>query len=445
MAGARVGLPGAVLCYLKSTRSYRLPREELTRLQFRKLSRILAGASRYVPHYRTLFSSLGLGPEDVRTMDDLRRLPLLTKREVTSDPSKFRRKGARVGAGRRSTGTTGSSVVVDWSSEQLDVQNAMLVRRAAIAGFKPWNRLVTMWPPVAYWARSTKQGEEGLPTTLLFDFPFGPAVPRLRGPVRVLWAVPDDPLNEARALYRLSPDFLMGRPSFMRRVGIALRSAGLAVSPRALLVGGEVCSRTVMKELEELYASKALTFYGSSEFGALASGCSAHMGSHLFEDFAMFEVLKDGERVGPGEEGELVVTALHNEAMPLIRYRTGDLVRLSDPGTCGCGSGLTRVERFMGRAGDAFVSASGKRTPGLEVADRLDEALGLRDYQVVQLGLDRVELRLSPEQIADGALVGRVERFLEGLAGAQLQFTVKKRDEEEYWKKVRPVIGPPER
>lgn len=418
-----------------------MPRKEIAEIQLRKVRGVLAEAYQNIPHYRASFKSIGLDPGHIGGIEDLRRIPLLTKAEVVGGyPSEFRRDGFRTAASRRSSGTTGKSVIVDWSEEQLDVQNAMLARRMVIAGFKPRDRVVTMWPPVATWARSTRPGELGRPTTLLFDFPLRKLLTGPLGPVRTLRANAEDAGSEARALAELAPDFLMGRPSLMRRTGLALKRAGLTVTPRALLVGGETYTKSLQAEIEELYSSTALGFYGSSEFGALASECSEHRGAHLFEDFAVCEVIKDGEQVGPGEEGELVVTALHNKAMPLIRYKTGDMVRLSDAASCGCGSRLTRLDRFLGRSGDAFVAASGKRIQGLEIADLLEERFGLRDYQVAQMDRDSVELRLPPQQAADSDLVARIEASLESITGSPMRFSVKEKREGS-WEKVRPVVG----
>ncbi|MBR5343908.1 MAG: AMP-binding protein [Oscillospiraceae bacterium] len=187
------------------------------------------------------------------------------------------------------------------------------------------------------------------------------------------------------------PDTFVGMPVQLLSL---LRVCGRG-SLRRALVSGDACPMAVLRGCEELLGSRLFPHYGSREMalgGAIC--CPAHEGMHLRENHVIAEIVDErGLPVPPGERGELVVTTIGMEAMPLIRYRTGDEAR-AIPGSCACGSEVLRLDD-IGRKGGASEMAA------------LDEALfalpGLADYRATRIGgrlhleiLSCGELRLPP-------------------------------------------------
>ena len=193
------------------------------------------------------------------------------------------------------------------------------------------------------------------------------------------------------ALEQEKPDTFVGMPVQLLSL---LRVCGRG-SLRRALVSGDACPKAVLRGCEELLGSRLFPHYGSREMalgGAIC--CPAHEGMHLRENHVIAEIVDErGLPVPPGERGELVITTIGMEAMPLIRYRTGDEAR-AIPGRCSCGSEVLRLDD-IGRKGGASEMAA------------LDEALfalpGLADYRATRIGgrlqleiLSCGELRLPP-------------------------------------------------
>ena len=144
------------------------------------------------------------------------------------------------------------------------------------------------------------------------------------------------------------PDTFVGMPSHLYSILTVLGPESL----KRALISGDACPMSVLNRIEELLATRLFPHYGSREMGmAGAITCQAHQGMHLRENHIIAEIIDEqGNVLPPGEEGELVITTIGMEAMPLIRYRTGDYTRIL-PGTCACGSETIRLD-FLRRKGN---------------------------------------------------------------------------------------------
>lgn len=263
----------------------------------------------------------------------------------------------------------------------------------------------------------------GSVTLLGFPFsgPFGlgeliaEAVGRLGA--RPLKAGPFLSLGEYAALLeRERPDTFVGMP--VQLLGL-LRFCGRG-SLRRALVSGDSCPESVMRGCEELLGSRLFPHYGSREMGmAGAICCPAHAGMHLRENHVIAEIVNErGEPLPPGEYGELVVTTIGMEALPLIRYRTGDYTRIL-PGLCPCGSETVRLDRVH------------RKAPGLS-APALDEIL-FADEHIVDCRYSFRNGALRVDALTSGApqeelLTARLRAFAPGLSVSLLTRAVRADD-----------------
>lgn len=422
-------------------RSWKLQREDLRKLQFSRLRPLLERAFSNVPFYRSRFREVGLSPGHIRNVSDLARLPLVTRQEVVSSfPDGITDKVVKGRLKGTGTGTTGNSLSMLWSEEQWDAKDAFLLRRYLTMGIKPWNRIVSVRPPEAQWRKLGEGSKRFEATTVATEVPFVSVMGDRLPTFKFVTADPDDLPGGARKLATLKPDFLLGRASVLRRLGLALESQGAEVSPRALICGNEFFSKPVGDDLVRIFRSRVLRAYGSMEFGPIGGECWSKKGIHLHEDFVVVEVIKDGVQVGPGEVGELVFTSLYNSAMPLIRYRSGDYARLADDGVCECGSSTVRVGAILGRKEDTLIAADGSEILPIDVADGIEAALGIRDYQIVQVGRDEFILKLPGPTGKNGEVTRAVERHLASLVGTPVRVTLTERSGSEVWAKNRPVV-----
>lgn len=208
------------------------------------------------------------------------------------------------------------------------------------------------------------------------------------------------------------PQVVAGPPSELFFMARGLRERGLAgpAAPFAR-VGGEQLFAFQRAAIERYLGARTLDSYGCTEIGPVAGECAA--GSlHVFADHVHLEIFDGAVPARPGESGDVVLTALRNRAMPLVRYRVGDRARLV-PGGCRCGLPHPVIADLQARAGDVFESADGQRRHASELVRRLGEIYASPDAEGVR--------QIQFEQLAADAWRVWVERRVRGGAGATLE------------------------
>lgn len=435
-------LPNFLPTYLRALRSYKMTTRELMELQGRKLRRVVAHAYRSVPQYRASFKASGIGPEDIRGVEDLPRLPLLRREEVVRGyPVSMIARGMRPSFIRMSSGTTtGTPLRVEYSQEFLNVKNALYFRRLVKIGVRPWHRLLTVWDPPWRW-RTRGEVDGGVHKTTQFrEIPFASFLGHPIPQINILRGNPDANF-EARRLLDARADFVFCRPTHLRRIGVAVEESGLKARVKGLICSSEGLTSSCAADLRRQFGATAYRLYGGSEGGSMGSDCSFASGIHLNEDYILFEVLKDGEPVSPGEMGQLVITHLHNPVMPLIRFPTGDCVVPEEAGRCQCGSSLRRLRSVQGRVGDWLLTADGRRVPPLETADAIEHGFGFRDFQVVQESPSKLTVRIGARDLARSDALKGVAHYLRGVLGSDADVTFERRNDLSLWSKARPVVN----
>jgi phenylacetate-CoA ligase len=429
--------------YIEAFRNSRISREELRELQYKKLRRVIALAYQNVPFYRRRFARAStLEGFGFRSLEDLRTLPILERSDVERNGEAMISQNLinTLGSYSSTTGTSGARIRLAFSREYHAVTTAMTVRHLLHYGARPWHRIVSIWPPTSYWRPGQDRDGRLKRDTFSLSFPLGVLgrpLPFLKPLLSSNWDVERD----AEVLRSMNPDFVICRPSNLRRIGRFLKARGESIHPRGLVLTNEVFTQTCARELEGLYGSEIFWGYGAAEVGPMGAVCTAHRGLHFNEDFIFPEVLKDDEPVGPGETGELVVTSLHNPLMPFIRYRLGDVVEMADGEACPCGSNLMRIRKVLGRKADWLMNSRREQVSPLTVADWAESSLGLADYQLIQLDVGRFLLKTSPDEAPSPSALQRLKQYLESTMETDVVVETSYRTPDEFWSKSRPVLS----
>jgi phenylacetate-CoA ligase len=320
-----------------------MKKEELAALQSKRLKKTAASVYENVPFYREKFRQLGIRPEDIRSADDIRKLPM-TKKTDLRDNYPFglfavpKKNIVRIHA---SSGTSGKATVVGYTRNDLETWSDLMARNFTMVGLDEND---VFQNAVNY----------GLFTGGL-GFHYG--IEKIGA-----MAVPSGTGNTARQL-EMMIDFgvtaLHCTPSYALYLAETAREMDLVdkLSLKVGCFGAEPWSSNTRKQLENSLNIKAYDSYGLSELmgPGVAFECQEQNGLHLWNDHFLVEVLdEEGEQVAEGEKGELVLTSLTKEALPLIRYRTGDITRLLENECC-CGRTTTRISRLLGRADDMLI------------------------------------------------------------------------------------------
>ena len=323
-----------------------MSRKALTALQTNRLKQTLEHAYANVMHYRKKFDAAGVRPNDFRSLADITKFPF-TLKSALRDNYPFgmfavpRENLLRLHA---SSGTTGKPTVVGYTKGDLERWSDLMARSLACAGAKPGDvvhnaygyGLFTGGLGVHYGAERlgctvvpVSGGGTERQVTLLADFG-----------ASVLCATPSYALNIAEVALTM---------------GVDLTRAPLRLG----VFGAEPWSDAIRQDLEQRLGIAAVDLYGLSEIlgpGAACECLAARAGLHGWEDHFLFEII-DPETLQPlpmGETGELVITTLTKEALPMVRYRTRDITRLNDE-PCACGRTHVRIMRVAGRDDDMLI------------------------------------------------------------------------------------------
>ncbi|MGE4551644.1 MAG: phenylacetate--CoA ligase family protein [Desulfovibrionaceae bacterium] len=321
-----------------------MPRAELEALQAERLRRTLAIAQN-APYYQKALAEAHVGPEDIRTVDDIRRLPFTTKQNLrdsypfgmlTRPKEDFVRLHA-------SSGTTGTPTAVFYTQKDLDEWARLMARSMYCCGVRKTDVLQNMSGYGLFTGGlGIHYGSERLGCLTV---PAGAGNSK-----RQVKLIQDFGVTVAHII----PSYALYFAEFLVKQGIDPKSLPLRIA----LIGAEPHTEEVRRRIEELLALKAYNSFGMSEMNGpgVAFECEYQCGMHVWEDAYVLEIVnpETGEPVPDGEVGELVMTNLTREGMPLIRYRTRDLTRII-PGPCACGRTHRRIDRIQGRADDMLI------------------------------------------------------------------------------------------
>jgi phenylacetate-CoA ligase len=322
----------------------KLSRPEIERLQLERLRKTLTQAARS-PFYSALFREHGVDPEAVRTVDDVRRLPFTTKQDLrASYPDKLlAMPQSEMVRMHVSSGTTGTPTVIYHTKNDLEWWSSLMARCMYMVGLRKEDVFQNM---SGYGLFTGGLGIHcGAEKLGCLTIPAGAGNSQ-----RQIKLLTDFKVTGIHII----PSYAMHLANVMREMGMDPRQLPVRIA----LVGAEPYTEATRRRLEELFDMKVYNSYGLSEMNGpgVAFECPEQHGMHVWEDAYLAEIVDPvtGEPVTDGELGELVMTSLGREGMPIIRYRTRDLTRFL-PGDCPCGRAHRRIDRLHGRSDDMMI------------------------------------------------------------------------------------------
>ena len=197
-------------------------------------------------------------------------------------------------------------------------------------------------------------------------------------------------------LERIRPRYLLSYPSTLRAIAGEMVGRQEPLRFGAVMTFGEMLTDDARRAIEDGFGMTPLDRYGTGEVGHISAVCPEHLRHHISSEVVLVEIVDEaGKAVPAGTEGRVIVTPFYGLAMPLIRYDIGDYAALS-PEPCGCGRTLPVFERILGRSRNVFRFADGRRVWPTILSSEISRLLPNRQFQVVQLALDHVEIRYVP-------------------------------------------------
>lgn len=322
-----------------------MSRDSLEKLQTERLKKTIAAAS-HSPFYHKLFDEKGITPETIQSLDDLQKLPFTTKEDLRNHyPFGLAaiplRDCVRL---HSSSGTTGNPTVVLHSAKDLDEWANQVARCMYMVGLRDTDIFQnTSGYGMFTGGLGFQYGAEKLGAL---------TVPAAAGNTK----------RQIKFITDFGTTCLHIIPSYATRLAEVMYEIGMDPKKdtqlKAICIGAEPHSEEQRQRIEQLLGVKAYNCFGMSEMNGpgVAFECTEQNGLHIWEDYVIVEIVNPEtlEPVAEGEIGELVLTTINREAMPLIRYRTRDLTCVLS-GACPCGRTHKRIDRFKGRSDDMII------------------------------------------------------------------------------------------
>jgi phenylacetate-CoA ligase len=371
-------------------------RAEIRKLQSDRLQETVTHAYENVPFYREALDERGIEPGDITDISDVTTLPMTTKEDFRDqypdglfavDDDAIRRLHA-------SSGTTGKPKIVSYTENDLDVWSEVVARCLAAAGVEPGDTVQNAYGYGLFTGGlGLHYGVEELDATVI---PIGSGQTR----------------RQIELMTDLESDALACTPSYALYVGETAEEMGhdpqdLPIS--TIVFGAEPCTDPMREEIEERLGVAGIDIYGLSEIigPGVSNEChEAQEGLHIWEDHFYPEVIdpRTGEVLDEGEEGELVLTTLTKEALPVLRYRTGDLTTLTYD-ECECGRTMVRMDNVTGRSDDLIIVRGVNLYPS-EIEYVVLDVDGVAPYYRIDLdregSMDVMELTVELAEEFDG-------------------------------------------
>ena len=384
-------------------------------MQDQKVRTLIRHAYDTVPYYRRLFDAHGLLPDDIRSVDDLKKVPILTKdmlranaRELVS--TAFSRRSLFSGW---TTGSTGTPINALRTHTSIAFEHAMIWRQRRWAGIELNARKAAVWGTI--WNNVI------IPSSL----PKRPPYWRYNAADRQLlfsyYHMSDETLPEYfDKLEKFRPAFIEGFPSTILVLANFLRRRGRVFPVRAIFTSSEPLYAVHRREIEERFRTRVFDLYGQAERVTAATECEAHSGLHVNPEYGVLELLRNGADAAPGESGELIGTGLNNFGMPLIRYQTGDIGRVA-PKPCSCGRAMPLLESVQGRLVDCIQTPDGRRIPGDGIMGAFHGIRNIRRSQIIQEDLGTMVVRIERDNPEEPVDTRTLQRNLQICLGSEMR------------------------
>jgi phenylacetate-CoA ligase len=345
---------------------------EIEKQSLKKMRALLTHCYATVPYYNKIFKERNLKPQDIKSVSDLQKLPILTKSIARENfdlliASCFNQNRLSISF---TAGSTGEPFRFVNDSCQLTWVNAAVLRSFYWAGYRRFDKMVNFWGfqsehdlfPTKPWQRQMVVSSLGADEKKIKK------VLRFMG-----WFKPKGIRGYSTSLY------LLAKYNDDVKLKFAVSTA-------------EMLFKHYRKLIEEKFGCEVYDNYSSREF-MMASECEEHQGYHIVSENCILEFIRDNEQVSPGETGRILVTDLVRYGMPFVRYDVGDMGK-SSPQPCSCGRGLPLIESIEGRVTDMIFTPSGKFISPSVMFPLGWMGLDIKQFQVIQKSKEDLMIKI---------------------------------------------------
>ncbi len=385
-----------------------MKKDDLVEHQNRCLRKVVQHAYDSVPFYRRKFDSVGIKPDQIKTVDDLQKLPIITKSDIRQNSgdfisSDYSKQNLRV---LSTSGSTGTPLRIYISRAEDGFRKAKHLRANFSVGHKFFDRWLTVTSPSHF----SEVG--GIQKHLRF---YSPKF------VSVFWDVD----KQLSIIGKFKPKILDGYSSSLSLLAHEVRKKGIPrINPKIIFGGAELIDDASRNVIEDVFDAPFYDQYATIEFERMAWQCPERVGYHIDADSLIMQAVDASDNeVGAGLSGEIVCTSLFNYAMPLIRYKVGDFGVFSSE-ECSCGRTLPLLSRIEGRSDSLLFLPDGRvlspRAVTVSMSSfRLNSCI--EQFRIVQEKKDRIKiyLKLQGSSVDEGIIEAEIVAHFKTMFGVE--------------------------
>lgn len=393
--------------------------EKIADLQFNKLKSLVDFSYKEVSYYNKLWKKIDFHPIDLKSVDDLSSLPVLTKNIIRENYDELISKSHKNNHIKKTTGgSTGVPLSLAYTQESYSRRNAVMWRGYSWAKLPPGAKAVYLWGINLDETNLYSKLKEDLYNRFYNRYVFS------------CFGLNDSKMHEfVELVNKVRPEVIVSYVNPMFHLSSWLMENNIKMfSPKSVITGAEPLYEFQRTVIEEATGSEVYNTFGCREVMLIASECEQKNGLHINTDHLVVESLDDKGQNVQNESGELVITDLHNYGMPFIRYKNEDLIVLSDE-RCGCGRGLPLMKSVEGRILDCIKTPKNKIIPGELFPHYLKDFPGIERFQVIQEELSSLKIKLVVNNKFDNDEKDKINNSLQQVIGDGVELNIQIVDE----------------
>lgn len=362
--------------------------EQLEELQNKKLRSLVNHAYNTVPYYHSAFRKLGLKPDDIKSIKDLPKLPIITKEDIRNNLLDMLSRDCEMKRISECTGGSTGEPLRFYVDQHKQASSWAASNRAyGWGGYWPGDKYVSLWGSSFDIRRSQRISQRigsALYMTKTLD----------------AFEMTDESMKEfVKIIRRFQPKMIRAYASAIFLFARYLQHEGiLDIKPRVICTTAEKLFDHQREVIEGQFNCKVFDGYGSRETSVMAHECQEHTGYHIAVENGVMEFVRDNEHASAGELGEILVTDFNNYIMPFIRYEVGD-AGIPSNDKCNCGRGLPLMKEIQGRVIDFITTPDGKRIHGLFFSPTEPffwKTHWIKQFQVIQENREKLVIKIVP-------------------------------------------------
>lgn len=387
-----------------------LSESHLLEKQWERLKDIIKYSYHKNSFYKKKYDVSGIHPEDIKNMDDILKIPALTKKEIRENVHGMISNGYNIHQLMKfkTGGSTGKPLELFITEECSEQRNACARRHDRWAGWDVGEPIGAVW------------GNPVVPSDVISKIRN-----RLISPTIYLdtMNITDSSIERfSRDWERYKPTLLYGHAHSIYILAESLARLGInTIRPKGILSSSMMLLPHERFIIEDVFGVKVTDRYGCEEVSLIASECERHEGMHLNIEHLYIEFIKDdGRPARSGEMGRIIVTDLMNKAMPFIRYQVEDMGVPSDR-KCSCGRGLPLMERIVGRTADFLIRSDGSRVAGISLIENtVTKIPGISQMQIIQQDFQKIQINIVKGSDYTDATRQALENYFHELFGKNI-------------------------